>query len=107
MPKKVFELAKDLGMGAIDLVEYLRGKDFVIRNHMQVLGDDEVEKIVNEFESNAQEEKKSVKKAAKKKKTVKKGGQEKSHQEECRQKKETAPGGKKREDNKAGRKKGP
>lgn len=34
MPKKIFELAKELDMGAIDLVEKLKSDGFNVRNHM-------------------------------------------------------------------------
>ncbi len=36
MPKKVFELAKEIGVGAIDLVEQLKGMGLNVRNHMVV-----------------------------------------------------------------------
>ncbi len=49
MPRKVFELAKDLGMGPLDLVEDLKAKGFAIRNHMAELSDDDVEKIMSSF----------------------------------------------------------
>ena len=81
MPKKVFELAKELDIGAIDLVEQLRAKGYTIRNHMQSLGDEEVERILGEFKkenktpvSGKKTKKKSVsaKKVTKKKITKKK-----------------------------------
>lgn len=46
MPRKVFEVAKDLGMGPLDLVEALKAKGFAIRNHMAELTDEDVEKIM-------------------------------------------------------------
>ena len=67
MSKKIFELAKELGMGGIDLVERLREKGFAVRNHMQVLGTDEIKKITNAFKQNDKKEKKVPKKKVKKK----------------------------------------
>ncbi len=66
MPKKVFELAKELDMGAIDLVEKLKDMGMNVRNHMVTLQDDEVAKAMEAFSP----EKKTV--AAKKKVTKKK-----------------------------------
>ncbi|EQC49430.1 translation initiation factor IF-2 [Bacteriovorax sp. BSW11_IV] len=72
MPKKIFELAKELDIGALDLVESLKAKGYAVRNHMTSLSDDEVEKVLAEYSSADQdkkptEKKKVVKKAAKKK----------------------------------------
>ena len=77
MSKKVFELAKELNIRPIDLVETLRKKGFAIRNHMQVLDDDEIKKIHNEFQEtkeNGEGKKKTSKKKTKKRavKTTKK-----------------------------------
>ena len=41
---KVFELAKELDMGAIELVEKLKSSGMSVRNHMVALSDDELEK---------------------------------------------------------------
>lgn len=49
MPRKVFELAKDLGMGPLDLVENLKSKGFAIRNHMAELSDEDVAKVMESF----------------------------------------------------------
>lgn len=49
MPRKVFELAKDLGMGPLDLVENLKSKGFAIRNHMAELSDEDVAKVMEAF----------------------------------------------------------
>ncbi len=66
MPKRVFELAKELGMGAVDLVEGLKSKGFAVRNHMQTLSDQEVEKVLASFAEPSEEGKgKEVKKSAK------------------------------------------
>ena len=58
MPKKVFELAKEIGVGAIDLVEQLKGMGLNVRNHMVSLSDEEIEKMKAEAEANADEDKK-------------------------------------------------
>jgi len=71
MPKKVFELAKDLGVGAIDLVEKLKSEGFDVRNHMVSLDDDQVKKAITLFEPKA-DEKKAAKKVTKKKAAKKK-----------------------------------
>lgn len=49
MPRKVFELAKDLGLGPLDLVENLKSKGFAIRNHMAELSDEDVAKVMESF----------------------------------------------------------
>lgn len=66
MPKKVYELANEIGMGAIDLVEKLKAFGFNVRNHMVSLSDDEVEKAMAEF-APKEEEKETAKKVVKKK----------------------------------------
>ncbi|MBC7430374.1 MAG: translation initiation factor IF-2 N-terminal domain-containing protein, partial [Bacteriovorax sp.] len=43
MPRKVFELAKELDMAPLDLVEALKAKGVVVRNHMTELSDADVE----------------------------------------------------------------
>ena len=46
MPKKVFELAKELELKPLDLVEELKAKGFDgIKNHMNVLSDDDLAKF--------------------------------------------------------------
>lgn len=70
MPRKVFELAKDLGMGPLDLVESLKSKGFAIRNHMAELSDEEVEKVLADF--NKAKEAEAVAEAPKKKAVRKK-----------------------------------
>lgn len=72
MPKKIFELAKELDIGALDLVESLKAKGYAVRNHMTSLSDDEVEKVKALYSSATEKKesttkKKVVKKAAKKK----------------------------------------
>ncbi|PIK15813.1 MAG: translation initiation factor IF-2 [Halobacteriovorax sp. JY17] len=80
MPMKIFELAKELNKGPLDLVEELKNKGFSVRNHMTALTDDEVKQIMAGYDS-AKEEKKAsgsktkkkvVKKKAAKKKVAKK-----------------------------------
>ena len=79
MPKKIFELAKELEMGAIDLVEELKANGFNVRNHMNSLSDDEVDKAVEIIKAKnapaddaAGKKKKAKKKTAKKKTATKK-----------------------------------
>lgn len=77
MPKKIFELAKELDIGALDLVEKLKGEGFNVRNHMNSLTDDEVTKVMALFSPSeeaapATAKKKTTKKKAAKKKTAKK-----------------------------------
>ncbi|MEX1099345.1 MAG: translation initiation factor IF-2 [Bacteriovoracaceae bacterium] len=66
MPKKVYELANEIGVGAIDLVEKLKSVGLNVRNHMVTLSDDEVKKALEVYEP------KKDAKAAKKKTTKKK-----------------------------------
>ena len=80
MPKKVFELAKEIGVGAIDLVEQLKSHGFDVKNHMVSLSDEDVEKAMsaiapkNEKPAKKKVTKKKVeKKKVTKKKVVKKG----------------------------------
>jgi translation initiation factor IF-2 len=42
MPKAIFELAKELGKGPLDLVEELKKRGFSVRNHMSVLSDEDL-----------------------------------------------------------------
>lgn len=70
MPRKVFELAKDLGMGPLDLVESLKSKGFAIRNHMAELSDEDVAKVLADF--NKAKEAEAVAEAPKRKAVRKK-----------------------------------
>lgn len=72
MPKKIFELAQELDMGAIDLVESLKVKGYAVRNHMTDLTDEDVEKIMADFKSATTDGKKTAKKTVKKKAVAKK-----------------------------------
>ena len=67
---KVFELAKELDMGAIELVEKLKSSGMSVRNHMVALSDDELEKARELFK--AVEVAPAKKKVVKKKKVAKK-----------------------------------
>lgn len=51
MAKKVYELANEIGIGAIDLVEKLKTMGFNVRNHMASLTDEEVTKAKAAFEA--------------------------------------------------------
>ncbi len=55
MPKKVFELAKELEIGPLDLVELLKTKGFVVRNHMAELSDDDVTKFLSALKKDKEE----------------------------------------------------
>lgn len=75
MPKKVFELAKELEVKPLDLVEELKSKGFdSIKNHMSVLSDEDLSKYeaLKTAESEAQEAEAATKKKTKKKTTKKK-----------------------------------
>lgn len=71
MPKKVFELANEIGIGAIDLVEQLKGLGFNVRNHMVSLSDEEVGKAMEALAPKT-EVAPAKKKVVKKKKVAKK-----------------------------------
>jgi translation initiation factor IF-2 len=51
MAKKVYELANEIGVGAIDLVEKLKTMCFNVRNHMASLTDEEVAKAKAAYET--------------------------------------------------------
>jgi translation initiation factor IF-2 len=51
MAKKVYELANEIGVGAIDLVEKLKSMGFNVRNHMASLTDEEVAKAKSAYEA--------------------------------------------------------
>jgi len=75
MAKKVYELAKEIGIGAIDLVEKLKDMGFDVRNHMVSLDDETVSKAMTELAPKteaAPKKKKVTKKKASKKKVAKK-----------------------------------
>jgi translation initiation factor IF-2 len=66
MPKKVFELAAELGMGAIDLVEKVKSLGMSVKNHMATLSDDDVERIISLLGEEQKKQVTSQKKAVKK-----------------------------------------
>jgi translation initiation factor IF-2 len=51
MAKKVYELANEIGIGALDLVEKLKTMGFNVRNHMASLSDEEVAKARSAYET--------------------------------------------------------
>ncbi len=73
MAKKVFELANEIGLGAIDLVEKLKAMGFNVRNHMASLNDEEVAKARAALET--PEKKSSPVKKAVVRKVIKKEAQ--------------------------------
>lgn len=72
MSKKVFELARELEIGPLDLVEQLKAKGFSVRNHMAELSDDEITKFLDSIKKEKEEEKGAteVKKKVVRKKTT-------------------------------------
>lgn len=68
MPKKVFELAKELDLAPLDLVEALKAKGFAVRNHMTELSDSDVESYL----AAVKKEEESKEETAAKKKVVRK-----------------------------------
>ena len=71
MAKKVYELATEIGVGAIELVEKLKTMGFNVRNHMASLTDEEVVKAKAAYET-SQKAAGPVKKAVVRKGVVKK-----------------------------------
>lgn len=73
MAKKVYELASEIGIGAIDLVEKLKGLGFDVKNHMVSLDDATVKKAMAELapKTEAASKKKVTKKKVAKKATKK------------------------------------
>lgn len=72
MPKKIFELAKELDMKPLDMVDKLKAEGFNVRNHMSSLEDSEIDKAMALFQPAESEEPKKKKKTTKKKKAAKK-----------------------------------
>lgn len=77
MPKKIFELANEIGKKPLDLVEELKAHGFNVRNHMSVLSDDDITKWqelagASVKSEDAPAKKKVTKKKKAKKKTAKK-----------------------------------
>ncbi|WP_164848311.1 translation initiation factor IF-2 [Halobacteriovorax sp. HLS] len=74
---KIFELAKELNKGPLDLVEELKNKGLAVRNHMTALSDDEVASIRADYAATSEKKdvstkKKVVRKKASTKKATKK-----------------------------------
>ena len=92
MPKKIFELAKEYDMRPLDLVEWLKGKNISVRNHMSSLDDDEIEKVKllfiaeNEQKATTTKKKKTKKKVTKKKVTKKKTAKKKTTKKTAKKK---------------------
>lgn len=68
MPKKVFELAKELDIGPLDLVEDLKAKGFAVRNHMAELSDADVKSYLALIKNDEIKDETTVKKKVVKKK---------------------------------------
>ena len=73
MPK-IFELAQELNMGALDLVEKFKALGLNVRSHMSLLSDDEAQKALEALEALkvGQKQSKTSKKKITKKKVIKK-----------------------------------
>ncbi len=97
MPKKVFELAKELELKPLDLVEELKMKGFDnVKNHMSVLSDDDLAKFdsLKAVEAKAAEEAAATKKKTKKKSTKKKAKTAKTAKKVAKKAKTTKAAGK-------------
>ena len=74
MAKKVYEVANEIGVGALDLVEKLKSMGFNVRNHMASLSDEEIAKAKAAYETSskpaAPAKKAVVRKVVKKEKEV-------------------------------------
>ncbi|MBC7714963.1 MAG: translation initiation factor IF-2 [Rhizobacter sp.] len=70
MPRKVFELAKELDMAPLDLVEALKAKGVAVRNHMSELSDVDVEAYLAAVKKDEVKEDASVKKKVVRKKVA-------------------------------------
>ncbi|MDA9793212.1 translation initiation factor IF-2 [Bacteriovoracaceae bacterium] len=77
MSKKVFELANEFGIGAIDLVGKLNAIGLTVKNHMVLLSEDDIAKAMSELGLGADEKKVTKKKVTKKKVTKKTSSKEK------------------------------
>lgn len=71
MTKKVYELANELGLGALDLVEALKKDGITVRNHMSELSDSDLSKFMEKREAEMAQKAQATKKVVKKT-TVKK-----------------------------------
>jgi translation initiation factor IF-2 len=92
MPKKIFELAKELDMGPLDLVEELKSKGYNVRNHMTSLEDSEVDEIVALYKKKEEPAPAAKKvKKVRKKSTVKKKATTKKAEVKAAEDSEEAP----------------
>lgn len=91
MAKKVYELANEMGMGAIDLVEKLKSMGFDVRNHMVALDDDTVDKAMAQLGPKTTKAAGTKKKVTKKKATKKKATKKKVVKKVAAAKEEEAP----------------
>lgn len=66
---KVFELAKQLNIKSLDLVDQLKNLGFSIKNHMSLLTEEDEKKIITHFEKKVIEKDSTIKKISKKKST--------------------------------------
>lgn len=64
---KIFELAKELDLNALDMVERLKKEGFGVRNHMASLDDEQVEQVRQMYQAEQAEKKVATKKKTKKK----------------------------------------
>lgn len=64
---KVFELAKQLTIKSLDLVDQLKDLGFSVKNHMSVLSEEDIKKIITHFEKKTTEKATGIKKVSKKK----------------------------------------
>ncbi|MBF0360370.1 MAG: translation initiation factor IF-2 [Oligoflexia bacterium] len=69
MPKKIYELANEMAIGALDLVEKLKKLGFSIRNHMSTLSDEEIAKFNDTLNSDKDKNSSANKKKVIKRKT--------------------------------------
>jgi translation initiation factor IF-2 len=90
MAKKVYELATEIGVGAIDLVEKLKTMGLNVRNHMASLTDEEVAKAKAAYES-PQKSSSPVKKAVVRKVVKKESAPEEANPVVVEEPKEEAP----------------
>lgn len=67
MSMKIFELAKELDLNALDMVERLKKEGFGVRNHMASLDDEQVEQVRQMYQAEQAEKKVATKKKTKKK----------------------------------------
>ncbi len=66
MAKRIYQVAKTLGVKGVDLVHYLRDEGFEVKSHMSPLSPEMLEAVEKKYASPKKEEKKAVKKTAKK-----------------------------------------